>query len=78
MSEIRPKLAHACDWIRLHTRICGSRCCAAMAGDVNHAARCRTWKSTTKQFRSHSGDDSEENLITLCCTCHASMHGEMK
>ena len=29
-----------------------------------------------KQFRSHAGDDSEENLITLCSTCHASDHGE--
>ena len=27
-----------------------------------------------KQFRSHSGRDSEENLITLCCTCHANAH----
>jgi 5-methylcytosine-specific restriction endonuclease McrA len=27
------------------------------------------------QFRSHSGDDSDENLITLCATCHASAHG---
>ena len=27
-----------------------------------------------KQFRSHSGDDSEQNLITLCITCHASVH----
>jgi 5-methylcytosine-specific restriction endonuclease McrA len=27
-----------------------------------------------KQFRSHSGDDSEENLITLCVTCHSSLH----
>ena len=27
-----------------------------------------------KRFRSHSGDDSEENLITLCFTCHASAH----
>jgi 5-methylcytosine-specific restriction endonuclease McrA len=25
-------------------------------------------------FRSHSGDDSESNLITLCSTCHADMH----
>jgi 5-methylcytosine-specific restriction endonuclease McrA len=23
-----------------------------------------------KQFRSHSGDDSEEYLITLCARCH--------
>ena len=28
-----------------------------------------------KRFRSHSGDDSEDNLITLCFTCHASVHG---
>jgi len=27
-----------------------------------------------KQFRSHSGSDSEENLITLCAKCHASSH----
>jgi 5-methylcytosine-specific restriction endonuclease McrA len=27
-----------------------------------------------KQFLSQSGDDSEENLITLCSTCHASAH----
>jgi ATP-dependent DNA helicase RecQ len=28
-----------------------------------------------QQFRSHSGQDSEENLITLCSECHASVHG---
>jgi 5-methylcytosine-specific restriction endonuclease McrA len=27
-----------------------------------------------KEFRSHSGHDSEENLITLCATCHTSVH----
>jgi ATP-dependent DNA helicase RecQ len=27
-----------------------------------------------KQFRSHSGHDSEENLITLCASCHTSVH----
>ncbi len=27
-----------------------------------------------KQFRSRSGHDSEENLITLCATCHAEVH----
>ena len=26
------------------------------------------------QFRSHSGDDSEENLITMCTACHAIAH----
>jgi 5-methylcytosine-specific restriction endonuclease McrA len=27
-----------------------------------------------KQFRGHSGDDSEQNLITLCSKCHATIH----
>jgi 5-methylcytosine-specific restriction endonuclease McrA len=27
-----------------------------------------------KEFRSQSGNDSEENLITLCTRCHSSIH----
>ena len=27
-----------------------------------------------QQFRSHWGDDLEENLITLCDLCHSSVH----
>jgi 5-methylcytosine-specific restriction endonuclease McrA len=27
-----------------------------------------------REFRSHSGADLEENLFTLCATCHARMH----
>ena len=27
-----------------------------------------------RQFRSHSGDDLEENLITLCPGCHKAVH----
>ena len=27
-----------------------------------------------KEFRSHSGDDSEQNLMTLCSKCHDSVH----
>jgi HNH endonuclease len=27
-----------------------------------------------QQFRSHSGHDTEENLITLCTECHAGTH----
>ncbi len=27
-----------------------------------------------KEFRSHAGDDSEENLITLCAGCHSLIH----
>ncbi len=29
------------------------------------------------QFRSHSGDDAEDNLITLCNDCHTSKHKGM-
>jgi ATP-dependent DNA helicase RecQ len=45
----------------------GWRCqsCGAMANlEVHH-----------KEFRSHSGEDSEENLITLCVDCHKAAHG---
>jgi 5-methylcytosine-specific restriction endonuclease McrA len=46
----------------------GWRCqlCARMANlEVHH-----------KQFRSHSGHDSEENLITLCVGCHREIHSQ--
>jgi hypothetical protein len=38
---------------------------------------CRTMSNLEvhhKEFRSHSGADSEENLITLCAPCHAAVH----
>ena len=30
-----------------------------------------------KQFRSHSGDDTGENLITLCTACHNETHNSV-
>jgi len=30
-----------------------------------------------KEFRSHSGDDCEENLITLCSRCHSTVHRQL-
>jgi 5-methylcytosine-specific restriction endonuclease McrA len=45
----------------------GWRCqsCSSMSNlEVHH-----------RRFRSHTGDDSEHNLITLCSTCHACVHG---
>jgi 5-methylcytosine-specific restriction endonuclease McrA len=27
-----------------------------------------------KEFRSQSGDDTEQNLITVCARCHARVH----
>ena len=44
----------------------GWRCqsCGAMSNlEVHH-----------KELRSQSGDDSEENLITLCAACHDTVH----
>jgi len=44
----------------------GWRCqsCGTMSNlDVHH-----------REFRSHSGADSGENLITLCTACHARVH----
>ena len=46
----------------------GWRCqlCGAMANlEVHH-----------RRFRSRAGDDSEENLITLCVSCHEEMHSQ--
>jgi predicted HNH restriction endonuclease len=31
-----------------------------------------------QQFRSHSGDDTAENLITLCAKCHFAIHRARK
>jgi 5-methylcytosine-specific restriction endonuclease McrA len=28
------------------------------------------------RFRSHSGQDTEQNLITLCTQCHARVHAK--
>src|SRR5206468_13103673 len=42
--------------------------------------RCQSCGSFTnlqihhKEFRSRSGDDSEDNLITLCSVCHECLH----
>ena len=44
------------------------------------AWRCQNCGSTQhleihhKEFRSHSGDDSEANLITVCEQCHRCLH----
>jgi 5-methylcytosine-specific restriction endonuclease McrA len=41
------------------------QCCGTLSNlEVHH-----------KEFRSHSGDDTEQNLITLCDSCHAGAHG---
>ena len=74
MNQIRPKISplrldlESYEHLRQQVlRRDGWRCqsCGAMSNlEVHH-----------KQFRSRSGNDSEQNLITLCSTCHAQMHG---
>ena len=39
-----------------------SRCCVAMAGDVNRAAQCRTWKCTTGNFAVTQAPTSRKTL----------------
>jgi 5-methylcytosine-specific restriction protein A len=40
------------------------QCCGTMSNlEVHH-----------QQFRSHSGDNSERNLVTLCAACHRKAH----
>jgi len=71
MNRVRPKRARLDPMLydQLRNQVLrrdGWRCqsCGAMSNlEVHH-----------KEFRSHSGDDSDQNLITLCATCHASLH----
>jgi 5-methylcytosine-specific restriction endonuclease McrA len=55
------------DQLRIHVlQRDGWRCqaCGAMSNlEVHH-----------REFRSQAGDDSEQNLITLCAGCHAEAH----
>jgi len=70
---IRPKAAparlHPFSYESLRRQILrrdGWRCqsCGTMTNlEVHH-----------REFRSHSGDDSEDNLITMCTACHARVH----
>jgi ATP-dependent DNA helicase RecQ len=73
MTKVRPKRARLqldpelYEYLRNQVlRRDGWRCqaCGTMSNlEVHH-----------KEFRSHSGDDSEQNLITLCTACHAALH----
>lgn len=73
MSEIRPKALRlrfdpvSYDALRQQVlRRDGWRCQAC--GTISHL------EVHHKEFRSHSGADSELNLITLCKSCHSNTH----
>jgi 5-methylcytosine-specific restriction endonuclease McrA len=54
---------------KLHRQVLdrdGWRCQAC--GDMRHL------QLHHQQFRSRSGHDAEENLVTLCAECHAKLH----
>ena len=73
MNQIRPKMPRVrldpVSYKELRQQVLrrdGWRCqsCGALSNlEVHH-----------RQFRSHSGDDSELNLITLCTACHTLTH----
>ena len=73
MNRIRPKqprqrldlisYQHLCRRVIERDRWRCQSCCAMEQLQVHH-----------KQFRSRSGNDSEENLITLCKRCHEFEH----
>ena len=73
MKEVRPKTPRlqldSVEYEKLRQEVLRRdswRCqsCGAMSNlEVHH-----------NEFRSHSGDDSEQNLITLCNLCHGRVH----
>jgi ATP-dependent DNA helicase RecQ len=77
MTPIRPKPARSkmdpASYETLRQQVLrrdGWRCqwCGVMANlEVHH-----------QRFRSHAGHDSEENLITLCVSCHAETHSQRR
>jgi 5-methylcytosine-specific restriction endonuclease McrA len=73
MSSISPKLPR----LRLDPISYARRRQQVLRRDAWRCQSCGTISSLEihhKQFRSHSGHDSEENLITLCAACHALVH----
>jgi 5-methylcytosine-specific restriction endonuclease McrA len=49
-------------------------CCGEMDGAVNSVGSLRDLQVHHMQSRSLLGDDTEENLITLCAPCHTQIH----
>ena len=77
MSSIGPRLPR----LRLDTASYESLRQQVLRRDGWRCQSCGTMSNLEvhhKQFRSHSGHDSEENLITLCFCCHEEMHSPMR
>jgi len=73
MSSIGPKLPR----LRLDPESYGDLQRQILRRDGWRCQSCGTMSNLEvhhKRFRSHSGHDSEENLITLSVCCHREMH----
>ena len=73
MRMIRPQAAPS----RLDPLSYKSLCQQILRRDGWRCQSCGTMSNLEvhhREFRSHSGADSEENLITLCVDCHRQRH----
>jgi 5-methylcytosine-specific restriction endonuclease McrA len=73
VNRIRPKHAR----LRLEPDLYGQLRNQVLHRDGWRCQSCGTRSNLEvhhKEFRSHSGDDSAENLITLCIACHDTAH----
>ena len=73
MSCVRPKLPR----LRLDPELYEQLRNQVLQRDGWRCQACGTMSNLEvhhQEFRSQSGHDSEENLITLCVTCHAGVH----
>ena len=73
MTRVRPKRAR----LRLNPELYERLRYQVLRRDGWRCQACGTMSNLEvhhKEFRSHSGDDCEENLVTLCTECHVDMH----
>ena len=74
MSQIRLKQPRLRLDPELYEQLCRESC-KGMDGECQSCGSLKNLQVHHKQFRSQSGDDSEQNLITLCSDCHLTLHG---
>ena len=73
MSPIRPKRPR----VRLDDDSYRQLCARVLQRDGWRCQSCGSLENLQvhyKEFRSRLGDDVEGNLITICATCHRSLH----
>jgi 5-methylcytosine-specific restriction endonuclease McrA len=73
MTRVRPKRAR----LRVDPKLYAQLRNEVLRRDGWRCQSCGTMSKLEvhhREFRAHSGDDSDENLITLCSRCHAALH----